>query len=274
MKGWIALHRCLLNKAIWHSSTAEQKVILITLLLMANHKQTEWEWNGKQFKARPGQFVTSIDSIKKAAGKNISSQNVRTALKKFKTYGFLTDESTKTGRLITILNWDKYQDKDMPANKDINKDLTKTSQRPNKELTPNNNVTMKQCNKNIKTSSSKVFDIDSKEMMLAEELKKRILKNNPKARVPDDMNKWAKIFDLMIRIDKREPREIWHVLGYSQADGFWMSNILSPTKLREKYDQLYLRMNKGKKDGSKNPKAWDSIKEFLEGDEDGQEGNS
>ena len=37
--GWIVLHRKLLDKPIWFESTAEQKVILITLLLMAKYGQ-------------------------------------------------------------------------------------------------------------------------------------------------------------------------------------------------------------------------------------------
>ena len=140
MQGWVKLHRCLLGKAIWHNSTPEQKTILITLLMMANHEEREWEWEGLKYKAQPGQFVTSINSIQKACGKGISKQNVRTALLKFKKYEFLTYESTKTGRLITIVNWGQYQQLNDKANIDTNKELTKSQQRANKELTPNKNV--------------------------------------------------------------------------------------------------------------------------------------
>lgn len=134
-KGWISLHRQLLDKPIWKKSTPEQKAILITLLLMANHEQTEWEWNGEKFKVKPGQMVTSLDSIAREAGKGITVQNVRTALKKFERYEFLTNKSTKTGRLITIVNWELYQDLD----KKLTEEATKNQQRPNKDLTPNNN---------------------------------------------------------------------------------------------------------------------------------------
>ena len=40
--GWVKLHRCLLDKAIWKKSKAEQKAVLITVLLLANHKNNEW----------------------------------------------------------------------------------------------------------------------------------------------------------------------------------------------------------------------------------------
>ena len=118
MGGWIKLHRKLMDDAVWTSCTPEQKTIFITLLLMANHKEKEWVWKGQKFKAQPGQFVTSIDSIKKNAGRKISYKNVRTALDKFEKLGILANESTKTGRLITIVNWGKYQTKDDEGGKD------------------------------------------------------------------------------------------------------------------------------------------------------------
>ncbi|MBB6215624.1 DNA replication protein DnaD, partial [Anaerosolibacter carboniphilus] len=101
MQGWIKLHRELLVKPIWTESTPEQKTILITLLMMANHKEKEWEWKGQKYKARPGQFVTSLESIAKKSGLGISIKNVRTALKRFEKYEFLANESTNKNRLIT-----------------------------------------------------------------------------------------------------------------------------------------------------------------------------
>lgn len=112
MDGWIKIYRELLNKPIWQKSNAKQKAILITLLLMANHEENEWEWQGQKFKVTPGQFVTSLENIAKKAGSDISIKNVRTAIERFKKYDFLTNKSTKTGRLITITNWGLYQIKE------------------------------------------------------------------------------------------------------------------------------------------------------------------
>jgi hypothetical protein len=146
--GWIKLHRELLDKAIWQCSTTEQKTILITLLLMANHDQREWEWEGKKFKCVPGQFVTSIKSIAIKAG--VTNQNVRTALVRFEKYEFLTNQSTKTGRLITIVNWGLYQCENNLPNIAPNKDLTKTSQSAHKALTPNKNDKNDKNEKNVR----------------------------------------------------------------------------------------------------------------------------
>ena len=107
--GWIKVYRELLTKPIWTNSTPEQKVVLITLLLMANHEDAEWDWGGKRFKVKKGEFVTSLESIRKSAGKRVSIQQIRTALDRFKTMQFLTYKATKSGRTITILNYEKYQ---------------------------------------------------------------------------------------------------------------------------------------------------------------------
>jgi DNA replication protein DnaD len=130
--GYVKIYRELLEKPIWENSTPEQKVILVTLLMMANFGEKQWEWRGKKFRAKPGQFVTSLDSIAKAAGASISVKNVRTALKRFEKLDFLANESTKTGRLITIINWDVYQGVDAK----VAKQPAKSGQRGGKDRAP------------------------------------------------------------------------------------------------------------------------------------------
>jgi hypothetical protein len=71
-------------------------------------------------------------------GKGVSIQNIRSALKRFQKLHFLTNESTKTGRKLTICNYNSYQKQDSQANKATNSQVTKTQQRGNKEVTPNN----------------------------------------------------------------------------------------------------------------------------------------
>lgn len=158
-QGWFKLHRELFEKAIWQSSTPEQKVILITLLGMANHQGKEWEWKGKQFKAMPGQFVTSIDSIIERCGKGISTQNVKSAIKKFEKYDFLTNESTKTGRLITIVNWGLYQGLENESNQQSNRQVTDDQPTSNQQVTDrsptgNRQVTPNKNDKNVKNDKN------------------------------------------------------------------------------------------------------------------------
>ena len=123
-QGWICLYRDLLDKAIWQNSTAEQKTILITLLLMANHEPNQWEWKGKKYTVKSGEFITSLEKIVARCGKGITTQNVRSALKRFEKLQFLTNESTKQNRLIKIENWRFYQGRENQPNKATNKEVT------------------------------------------------------------------------------------------------------------------------------------------------------
>ena len=132
MEGFIFLWRSLLEKPIWFLSTPEQKSVLITLLLMANYKENVWEWKGKTFKVKKGEFVTSLESIRKSAGKGISIQNIRASIIRFKKLQFLTEEPTKSGRWIKIMNSDSYQPPKKLPNIEPNKDPTKTQHLMNK----------------------------------------------------------------------------------------------------------------------------------------------
>lgn len=139
MQGWVSLYRELLHKPIWTTSTPEQKTVLVTLLLMANHEDNEWEFKGEKFTVKKGQMITSLESIVTNCGKGVTIQNVRTALKRFEKLGFLTNESTNKNRLITLVNWASFQQQGTEPNKQVNKQLTSNQQATNKQLTTNNN---------------------------------------------------------------------------------------------------------------------------------------
>ncbi len=126
MTGWLKLHRKLLDSNMYKSLNSKQRDVLFACLMLTNHSENEWEFNGQIFKCKPGQFVTSLDSIAKNCGADVKVQSVRTALLKLEKWSFLTNESTKTGRLITICKWGAYQQDEKPTNKADNKDLTKT----------------------------------------------------------------------------------------------------------------------------------------------------
>ena len=243
-KGWITLHRKLLDKPIWFESTPEQKVILITLLLMANHKEREWEWMGKPYKAKPGQFVTSLESIRQKCGKGISLQNIRTAIKRFEKYEFLTNEVTKVNRLITIINWEFYQDK----NSELTKKLTVNQQSVNNQLTTNNND--KQCNNetnnNItsKKSKKRIYSDDDPNKKLAVLLFKLIQKNQ-NIKEPD-LDKWANTIRLTIESDKRTGKDVQDMIVWATSNDFWSGVILSATSLRKHFDKMLAQKNKKK----------------------------
>ncbi|MFQ7605747.1 MAG: replication protein [Enterococcus avium] len=249
MEGWLKLHRQLLEKPIWLESTPEQKVILMTLLTMANYEEKEWEWRGVPYKTKPGQMITSLPNIAEKAGKGVSIQNVRTALKRFEKYEFLTDESTKQNRLITIRNWGFYQSSENDSNSQTNSQLTVDQQTPNSQLTANKNIKNIKNDKNVKnktlssqTRKARIYDPDSNYYQLAERLFKQICQNQ-EIKQPN-LNRWADDIRKMIEIDKRTEDQVSQMIDWSQADSFWAANILSAKKLREKYDTMAAQANR------------------------------
>jgi hypothetical protein len=128
---------------------------------------------------------------------------------------------------------------------------------------PNDKKVVTQGNTSISTSYSKSispFVEDSKNdsfsnkgkndsILLSELLLSLILERRPTFKKPS-LSTWAKTVDLMLSKDNRTSEEIKAVIVWCQQDPFWRNNVLSMKKLREKFDQLCLKMEAGK--GSSN----------------------
>lgn len=102
---------------------------------------------------------------------------------------------------------------------------------------------------------------DSPELRLATLLLEEIKKNKANFKEPN-LQTWARDIDLMLRRDKRSAEAIERVIRWAQSDhgdGMgrwkgWASNILSAGTLREKFDQLELKMNQNSSTEKK--KSW------------------
>jgi hypothetical protein len=83
---------------------------------------------------------------------------------------------------------------------------------------------------------------------LAEWIVERIRRLHPKHRDPP-WKRWCREIRIMRERDGRTRREIADLFAWANADGFWQANILSPGKLREKWDQLVIRRGAGQTGG-------------------------
>jgi hypothetical protein len=68
---------------------------------------------------------------------------------------------------------------------------------------------------------------------------------NPTFKQPN-LNKWAADIRLMVQQDKRSYDAIKELFSWANQDGFWKANILSPNKLREKWDTLTMQKQRPK----------------------------
>lgn len=77
---------------------------------------------------------------------------------------------------------------------------------------------------------------------------------------PKDPNwtAWANEIRLMCALDGRTHRQICELFGRANRDPFWCRNVLSPAKLREKWDELTLRLfSPGGAAGCRKELDWD-----------------
>lgn len=100
--GFVKIHRSLLCWEWYHNKNTCR--LFLHLILTANYEDKKWQ--GKIIKR--GQRVTSLSKL--ASETDMTVREVRTALKNLKTTGEVTSESTSNYSIITIKNYDKYQD--------------------------------------------------------------------------------------------------------------------------------------------------------------------
>lgn len=86
-------------------------------------------------------------------------------------------------------------------------------------------------------SSHKIFPEDSEAFKLA-----KYLESSIKSHIPDlskkNLQAWAKHFDLMLRLDKRDISEIKSVIDWLPTDSFNHDKVLCSEKLRARYEEL------------------------------------
>ena len=239
--GWIIIHRELMDKPIWKGSTPEQKVVLITLLMMVDFKPSEWEWNGEKYSTKPGEKITSLQSIVSLAGKGISIQNVRSSLKRFEKLEFLTNQPTRQGRLISIVNWDSYQSTQ-------HSDQHSTQQRPNKGPTPNeqgNKETSEQEEtlppaggdsekKPLREILEEKYGLDTVDFVYVFNGYVQSHDGNKAPRLTDtSVTTSCDVIDKLIRLDGHTLPGIKDAIRWARTDDFWCQQIKSLGKIRK-----------------------------------------
>ena len=231
----------------------------IDILLSVNHREGKVLIDYSVETVKRGEFITS--EVKLANKWNWDRKTVRKFLTLLQQEEMILKSSTKRWTSITVINWDKYQLDGQEVGQGVGQGV---GQDRDRGLDTNKNDKNDKNDKK-KNISSKVFADESQELLLAQKLKTLILSNNPKARVPDNLQKWAYEIDKMIRLDKRTPKEIESVIEFSQNDSFWMANILSAAALRKQFDKLYLQSKR-----QRNMKPNQPVKTFWDNDYTGK----
>lgn len=122
--GWIKLYSQMIDWE-WYKDPPT-KVLFLHCLLKANLRPNS-KFKGKTLEL--GEFGTTTNDL--AAETGLTSQQVRTALKKLESTGEISQKSTNKNTFIKVENWGFYQNK----NEDSNKQITNEQQTNNKQIT-------------------------------------------------------------------------------------------------------------------------------------------
>lgn len=126
-RGFITLHRKIVGWE-WYSDVNVFRVFT-HLILTANWEPKKWK--GELISR--GQKVISIQKLAQETG--LTEQSVKTAIKKLKSTGELTSKSTNKYTVVTLINYDFYQDKEKQLTNKTTNNLTNEQQTNNKRVT-------------------------------------------------------------------------------------------------------------------------------------------
>ncbi|MDC9598877.1 replication protein [Xenorhabdus anantnagensis] len=268
--GFIPLYRSIRNKP-W-AKDVFLRTLWENLLMDAARQPYTANFKGRVWHLQPGQLVvTAADlglSLCDRNGKPTSRDAVERMLAFFVKEGMISIEGEKRkGRVITITNYSDYAQKidDSPAHKAAHTSAhDEASNGAVSEDTPahggahnpahheqeyiSNNKLLDDRPRKSKSSGTVNSDAavsspkgdkwgTTDDLNAAEWIYQKILVVRPNTKTPNWAS-WANDIRLMRQSDNRTHAEICRLFKWANQDSFWYCNILSPAKLREKWDTL------------------------------------
>ena len=106
-KGWIKLDRAIRDHWLWSSERHSKQSAWIDLLLMVNHEDNKITIGNQVITIHQGQTWTSYKKLKERW--KWSNDRLRAFIGMLVSDGMIAVNPTKTGTLITVLNYSIYQ---------------------------------------------------------------------------------------------------------------------------------------------------------------------
>lgn len=176
MEGWIKLHRKMVD---WEwASSPNHLALFVHLLLRSNFKDSFWRGR----KVMRGQLLSGRKQLSLWTG--LSEQQIRTCLDGFAATKEVTIETTSNFSIITIINFELYQDINHPNNQQIT----------NKQPTDNQQITTSKNANNIKNEKNERNNIAEKNLSKKNSKgKRKTLESSPLATLfpaTDEIQDW------------------------------------------------------------------------------------
>jgi hypothetical protein len=133
-QGWIRIHRKILDNPI--ISKPDYLSVWVVLLLLANHQEHSFIWNNEKQTCKRGQILTGRKELSRKTG--VNENKIERILKYLKSEQQIEQQTTTKFRLITIKNYQAYQDSEQQNEQQVNNKRTTDEQQVNTNKNDNN----------------------------------------------------------------------------------------------------------------------------------------
>ena len=194
MASWIKLVRELLQWE-WFEK-AEMVHLFIYLLLKASCEDKQWQG----ILVKRGQLITSNASLSRDL--KLSAQQVRTCIKRLISTGEITYQATNRYAIITICNYDRYQENKSAINEQSN-------EQPNTLPTSNQRAINEQS-----TTSKEIKNIRNEEISISEDIDTKTSRETASPSASDE----AQAATPNDKIPFKEIKDLWNsiCIGYAR----------------------------------------------------------
>ena len=250
-QGFIQLHRKIQDHWLYQEKRTFSKFeAWVDMLMLANHKDNKFVLGNELVEVKRGQFITSIRKLEDRW--NWSNTKIINFLKLLESDEMIVFKSDTKKTVITIDKYDFYHDngngKTSPKHHESDTNASRKHTNNN-----DNNVN------NVKKYSRKqVYDESSNYYQLAIFFYQQIKKNNPNHKEPN-FQTWSDDIRKMIELDERTDEQVKYLMQWVQEDDFEMANVLSPSKLRKRFDQLVIKVKQTKKKQKPKSIDWEGL---------------
>jgi hypothetical protein len=242
--GYVKLYRKLLTSPTFDNPAMLK--VFIWCLLKATRQEREQVVGLQIAHLVPGQFI--FGRVKDAEELKMHPSSLYRIIQRLEMLGNLNINSNSKFSVITVANWELYQDEYENLN------INSNSKRTTDEQQMNTNKKVKKVENSITSpiipngDEEKAFNKTSKPYRCAAFLNEQISIRLPQRKEATEkvLQSWADDFDKTNRIDGYKWELIGEVLEFSQQEEFWQKNILSGAAFRKQFVKLYSKMGESK----------------------------
>lgn len=194
MASWIKIYRELLQWEWFEKS--EMVHLFIYLLLKASCEDKQWQG----ILVKRGQLITSNASLSRDL--KLSAQQVRTCIKRLISTGEITYQATNRYALITICNYERYQENKSVSNEQNN-------EQPNYQATSE-----QRANNEQSTTSKEIKNIRNEEISISEDIDTKTSRETASPSASDE----AQAATPNDKIPFKEIKDLWNsiCIGYAR----------------------------------------------------------